>query len=133
MERLRRAWRSIPVSTKAFSTWLVSFAAVGTGLFLQVTNRQGGAVAYDILTQRTSPFGADLGIPGVLLSVFGYFLAPAAIGALAGVVYVATSAVSSRSIAKRMDQRMAQLEASRSIAPSTGPTTPGGSDPAGGS
>jgi hypothetical protein len=111
--RLRRRWRSVPRATKVLALWVAAFVIVGAGLFLWVTARRGTAVAYDILTQHQSPFGSGLGAAGVLLSSFGFFLAPAIIGALVGAAYVSSSQLSARSIEKRLGEVQAGLRPRR--------------------
>lgn len=90
------------------------FIIVGVGLFAWVTARGGGvAVAFNILTQQQAPIGSGLGAAGVLLGTFGFFVAPAIIGALVGAVYVSSSQVSARSVERRMDGARSELRRGR--------------------
>ena len=76
--------------------WVILVGGVGVGLYLWVTSRHNAGFAYDTLTQRQSPIGPNLGTAELLLSIFGYFLAPPTLGALAAAAYVAHSSVSPR-------------------------------------
>ncbi len=74
----------------------VILLAVGGVLFWCVAARSDIACAYDVLAQHQSPMDTDphcgvrqLGAVGVLLGVFGFFLAPAVIGTVVGAVYTA--------------------------------------------
>ena len=86
------------------ATWLVLICLavlviIGGLLFWCVAARSDAACAYDLLTQHKSPMDTDdpycglhlLGAAGVLLGSFGFFAAPAVIGAVVGGVYTALS------------------------------------------
>lgn len=49
--------------------------------------------------------GEKVGVPGFLLSVFGYFIVPATIGALVGAIFVASGQVSARATQRRAEER----------------------------
>ena len=49
-------------------------------MFAWVSARSDPGFAYDLITQAQSPMGSGLGVPAVLLGMFGYFAAPAIIG-----------------------------------------------------
>ena len=100
-----------------FALWVGALLFLGTGLFLWVYARQGAAVAFDVLTQHKTPIGSDLGTAGVLLSSFGYFVAPATIGALVAAAYLASSELSAAAIRRRVDERMEQFEAGKAVPP----------------
>ncbi|ORV49697.1 hypothetical protein AWC05_00820 [Mycobacterium florentinum] len=88
---------------------MILFVFVGLGLFVWVTVLGGVAIAFNILTQHESPIRSGLGPAGMLLSSFGFFVAPAIIGALVGAVYVSASQPSPRSIGKRMEHIESKL------------------------
>jgi hypothetical protein len=86
---------------------LVAFIAGGGVLFWRVATRRCWEVAFDLLTQHKSPFDSelrDLGLTGVALSSFGYFLAPAIIGGIVGAAYVSSTEVSPREEKRRKDK-----------------------------
>lgn len=97
---------------------MLALLATGVGLFWWVTARKTATVAYDVLTQEESPFGTDLGVPAVLLSIFGFFIAPATIGALAAVAYAATSEISAHAMARRQEDRKEDVERAKKAPPS---------------
>jgi hypothetical protein len=72
------------------------------------------SVAFDVLAEHKSPIGLKLGAGGVLLSAFGYFLAPATIGALVAVALVSSSQVSAAARRRRELKRAEQLSAGMS-------------------
>lgn len=78
-------------STRVFLLWLAGFALVGGALFIWVAIKTCTSYAYDVITQHQSPIGSDLGVAGVLLGGFGYFVAPAIIGAVVAGLYTARS------------------------------------------
>lgn len=84
---------------------MIGLILLGAALFLWVAARNKATVAFDLLTQHQSPVGAKVGVPGFLLSVFGYFIVPATIGAVVGAIFVASGQVSARAIQRRMEQR----------------------------
>jgi hypothetical protein len=108
--RARRVRRSVPRAKKALALWISFFGLLGSALFIWVTVRGGVAVAFDIVTQHKSPIGSGLGAGGVLLSSFGFFLAPAIIGALVAGAYVGSSRLSAGSIEKRTGEINAGLQ-----------------------
>jgi hypothetical protein len=77
--------------TRVLVSWLLGFGLIGGGLFAWVATRSSIGSAYDVITQARSPIGSELGIPGVLLGIFGYFVAPAIIGAVVAAVYASIS------------------------------------------
>ena len=102
-----KRWFTFSKPTKALLLWLLALLVVGLVLFLWATCKQGAAVAFDVLTQHKSPIGQDLGVAGMLVSCFGYFVVPAGIGALVGAMYLSSTKVSAKSVA---DQKAAIAE-----------------------
>ena len=109
----RRFLRLITISrpTRALLLWVAGLLAVGAALFLWVTCQQGAALAFDVLAQFKSPIGQDLGVAGMALSIFGFFVVPAAIGAIVGGLYVRTSKVSAGSVAEQAAKIAEQMRA----------------------
>lgn len=86
--------------TRVFFRWVAVVIGMGAGLYIWVTVRRDASTAFDVITQHLSPVGSNLGVAGVLLGVYGYFLAPAMIGAVVGGVYAASAAMSGRRVRK---------------------------------
>jgi hypothetical protein len=82
---------------------------LGVALFIWVALDKTASLAFDILTQHQSPVGVKIGVPGFLLSIFGYFVAPATIGALVAAVFLTSSQVSARARQKRAEARVRSL------------------------
>ena len=74
-------------------------------IFLWVSVRNKATLAFDLLTQHQSPVGEKVGVPGVLLSLFGYLIVPATIGAVVGAIFVASGRVSARAMQRRAEAR----------------------------
>jgi hypothetical protein len=72
--------------------------------------RHDAGFAYDTITQRQSPIGPHLGAAELLLSIFGYFLAPPTLGALVAAAYVANSSVSARAKRRADEAALRQLK-----------------------
>jgi hypothetical protein len=89
--------------------WIIALIILGAVLFVWVATRTQASGAFDILTQHKSPIGEKIGTAGVLLSMFGYFVAPATIGALVGAVFVSSSQVSARGRQRRAEERVQEL------------------------
>lgn len=84
--------------TRIFFRWVVAIIGIGAGLYIWVTLRRDASTAFDVITQHLSPMGSNLGVPGVLLGIYGYFLAPAMVGAVVGGVYTASAAMSGKRV-----------------------------------
>ncbi len=85
------------------TAWVGLFVAVGAGLFVWVTVHQDAAIAYDVITQHISPTDPQrrgFGVGEYLLGIFGYFVAPAIIGAVVAGVFVTNSTMSEERAAK---------------------------------
>lgn len=103
-------WDQVTWGTRVLIGWIALVSGVGAGLFLWVTDRRDVSTAYQVITQDQSPIGSNLGVAGVLLGIFGYFAAPALIGAVVAGVYTANSDVSgrrARAIASKIAKRAA--------------------------
>ena len=94
-------------ATKLVLIFSAILLTVGGALFWWVTARSDIACAYDVLTQHQSPMDTDphcglraLGAAGVLLGVFGFFLAPAVIGAVVGAVYTAMGQMTDKRVGR---------------------------------
>jgi hypothetical protein len=86
--------------TRIFIGWVVAVVGTGTGLYAWVAARRDASTAFDVITQHLSPMGSNLGVAGVLLGIFGYFLAPAMVGAVVGGLYTANAAMSGKRVGK---------------------------------
>lgn len=84
--------------TRVFFRWVVVIISIGAGLYIWVSVRRDASTAFDVITQHLSPIGSNLGVAGVLLGVYGYFLAPAMVGAVVGGVYTASAAMSGKRV-----------------------------------
>ncbi|MFT9634575.1 hypothetical protein ACM0CO_19600 [Mycobacteroides abscessus subsp. abscessus] len=84
--------------TRVFFRWVVVIIGIGVGLYIWVAARSNASTAFDVTTQHLSPMGSNLGVAGVLLGIYGYFLAPAMVGAVVGGVYTATAAMSGKRV-----------------------------------
>lgn len=89
---------------------MILVGGVGIGLFLWVMQRHDAGFAYDTITQRQSPIGPHLGAAELLLSIFGYFLAPPTLGALVAAAYVANSSVSARAKRRADEAALRQVK-----------------------
>ncbi|SLI00837.1 Uncharacterised protein [Mycobacteroides abscessus subsp. abscessus] len=84
--------------TRVFFRWVLVIIGIGTGLYVWVTVRRDASTAFDVITQHLSPMGSNLGVAGVLLGIYGYFLAPAMVGAVVGGVYTTSAAMSGKRV-----------------------------------
>ncbi len=103
--RVARKWRSIPRSAKVLVAWTAGLILFGAALFLWLAMSTKANIAFDILTQHQSPIAAKIGVSAVVLSIFGYFVSPAAIGALVAAVFITSSQVSARARQRRATSR----------------------------
>jgi hypothetical protein len=69
-----------------------------------VVCKRGTGYAYQVITQDQSPIGSELGVAGILLGVFGYFVAPAIIGAVIAGVYTASSEMTAERVRAELER-----------------------------
>ncbi|MBE5477847.1 hypothetical protein E3G68_005180 [Mycobacteroides abscessus] len=98
-----KQWFTFSRPTGVLLCWLAGLLVVGAILFSLVAWAcgHGPGIAFDVLTQHLSPTQTtpvDVGVSGWLLSCFGYFVVPAAIGALVGAVYLNSTKVTQRHV-----------------------------------
>ena len=83
-------WAAQPVAVRTVGSALTFVGLITTGLLIVVGEHHGYAVAQDILFGLRSPHGNETapgtGVAGSLLSLIGYLLVPATVGASAGIV-----------------------------------------------